>query len=319
MGIHSAFAQKTSETPLAIKGILDLRKADLSKQTLPLSGEWGIYWKQLISPGSPATGPVSYVPFPELWTKTNLNGYTLPPKGYASYTLTVLLPPHKNKLALEIPDTYSSYRLYVNDEVFAASGSPDSIAARAIPRWVENTLELTGKQDTLHLILQVANYWHSKGGPYKDILIGDKEILFHEKEIDNAFDLFLTGCLFMGGLFFFGLFLFGRHDKSILYFALFCMSYSYRIIGSRGYVLHSIFPDIPWTITTHLEYLSLFISVVFFSLYTKHLYPIDSNKMAVRLEVWSCLVLSAIVILFPPSVFTKLINPFLVVMFGVLV
>ena len=36
-----------------------------------------------------------------------------------------------------------------------------------------------------------------------------------------AFDLVLTGCLFMGGLFFFGLFLFGRHDRSILYFALF--------------------------------------------------------------------------------------------------
>jgi signal transduction histidine kinase/CheY-like chemotaxis protein len=318
LGPHPAFAQKSSEKPVAIKGLLDLRNADLSKQTLPLSGEWGIYWQKLISPESPPNGPVNFVPFPELWTKTKLNGYTLPSKGFASYTLTVLLPPHHNKLALEVPDTYSCYRLYVNNEIFAVSGSPDSIEARARPRWVENTIELTGKQDTLHLILQVANYWHSKGGPYKDILIGDKNALFHEKEIDNAFDLFLTGCLFMGGLFFFGLFLFGRHDKSILYFALFCMSYSYRIIGSRGYVLHSIFPDIPWTITTHLEYLSLFISVVFFSLYTKHLYPLDSNKIAVRLEVWSCLALSAIVILFPPAVFTKLINPFLVVMFGVL-
>lgn len=319
LGLPSVLAQKPAEIPRAINGLLDLRKTDLSQQTIPLSGEWGIYWQKLITPESLVTGPVNYVPFPELWTKTTLNGSTLPSKGYASYTLTVLLPAQHNKLALDVPDTYSCYRLYVNDEVFAVSGNPDSIASRAKPRWVEKTLELTGKQDTLHLILQVANYWHSKGGPYKDIMIGDKAVLFHEKEIDNAFDLVLTGCLFMGGLFFFGLFLFGRHDKSILYFALFCMSYSYRIIGARGYVLHSIFPDIPWTITTHLEYLSLFISVVFFSLYTKHLYPKDSNKLAVGLEVWSCLVLSAIVILFPPSIFTKLINPFLVVMFGVLV
>ncbi len=317
-GLQIIYAQKTAAIPSAKKGLIDLRNTDLSAQPISLTGEWGLFWKKLITPRSEPPDPVVFVPFPKLWTNTEVNGHTLPATGYASYTLTVILPPHRNNLALEIPDTYSSYRLFVNNELFASSGSPDSIRAKAIPKWVENTVELTGNKDTLHLILQVANFWHSKGGPYKDILIGDKTFLFHEKEVDNAFDLFLTGCLFMGGLFFFGLFLFGRHDKSILYFALFCMAYSYRIVGARGYVLHTILPDIPWTVTTHLEYLSLFISVVFFSLYTKHLYPQDSNKIAVGLEIWSCLALSVIVILFPPSVFTKLINPFLVVMFAVI-
>ena len=303
--------------PEAHKGVIDLREVDLSKQNIPLSGEWAIYWNQIITPKDTVT-PTAYLPFPRLFANTIINNKTLTAKGYATYSVTVLLPKRDHKLALQIPDTYSSYRLFVNGEMFANSGNPDSTEEKAVPKWLEKTVEITTSSDTLHLLLQVANFWHSKGGPYKEIILGDKNALFYEKETDSAFDLVLTGCLFMGGLFFFGLFLFGKHDKTILYFALFCMSYSYRIIGSRGYVLHTIFPDVPWTITTHLEYLSLFISVIFFILYTQNLYPEDSKKKVLIIEVWICIFLSAIVIIFPPAVFTQLINPFLVIMFGVI-
>lgn len=303
--------------PKAGKGVLDLRSMDLSKDEIPLDGEWALYWKRILVPGDSAV-PTAMVPFPKLWSKTIVDGKPLPSEGYASYTLTVLLPKHNNRLALQVPDTYVAYRLFVNGEELCHSGSPDSVEERSVPKWLQQTAALTAQSDTLHLILQVANFWHSKGGPYKQIVIGDKDALVLEREKDIAFDFVLTGCLFMGGLFFFGLFLFGRHDKSILYFALFCMTYSYRMIGARSYALHSIFPDIPWTITAHLEYLSLFVSVTFFSLYTRYLYPEDSNKYATYLQAWSCLVLSAIVVIFPPSVFTQLINPFLVVMFGVI-
>jgi signal transduction histidine kinase len=303
--------------PVAQKGVIDLRQTDLKKDKIPLGGEWAIYWKQIVVPGD-SVQPTAFVPFPKLWTKTIINGAPLPNMGYASYSVMVLLPKHSNKLALMIPDTYASYRLFVNGEMFANAGNPASQEDKAVPKWLQKTVEINTNSDTLHLLLQVANFWHSKGGPYKQILIGDKEEMMSDREKDAAFDLVLTGCLFMGGLFFFGLFLFGRHDKSILYFALFCMVYSYRMIGSRGYVLHSVFPDIPWTITAHIEYLSLFISVTFFSLYTRYLYPEDSNKYATYLQAWACLILAAIVVVFPPSVFTQLINPFLVVMFGVI-
>lgn len=285
---------------------------------VPLHGEWALYWKKILAPGDSVAQPTAYVPFPKLWSKTIVNGSALPHLGYASYSLTVLLPKHANKLALDVPDTYASYRLFVNGELFADAGIPDSTEEKAVPKWFQKTLQITATSDTLHLVLQVANFWHSKGGPYKEIIIGDRDKLFYNRQTDSAFDLLLTGCLFMGGLFFFGLFLFGKHDKPILYFALFCMVYSYRMIGARGYVLHTLFPDIPWIITIHLEYLSLFVSMVFFSLYTRYLYPKDSVKYATEIQVWSCLVLSAIVVIFPPGIFTQLINPFLVVIFGVL-
>ncbi|MES2331603.1 MAG: ATP-binding protein [Bacteroidota bacterium] len=310
-------SRAAAQAPQAIKGVIDLRQTDLKKENIELGGEWAMYWKRIITPADSVT-PTVFVPFPKLWRKTILNGSPLPNIGYASYSLTVLLPKHSNKLALQIPDTYASYRLFVNGEMFANAGNPDSTESKAIPKWQQKTLALEPSSDTLHLILQVANFWHSKGGPYKQIVIGDRQALFTEEKQDNAFDLVLTGCLFMGGLFFFGLFLFGRHDKSILYFALFCMVYSYRMVGARGYVLHAVFPDIPWIITLHFEYLTLFISVVFFSLYTRYLYPEESSKYETYIQVWACAILSAIVIIFPPSIFTQLITPFLVVMFGVI-
>lgn len=315
------FSSKASETPLlaqAKKGVIDLRQIDLKKHSIALHGEWALYWKKLLKSPDSLNKPTAFVGFPQLWTRTIVGSSPLPHMGYASYALTVLLPKHTNKLALDVPDTYASYRLFIDGELFADSGVPDSTEEKAVPKWFQKTLELNTNSDTIHLVLQVANYWHSKGGPYKEIVIGDRETLFHDRQVDSAFDLLLTGCLFMGGLFFLGLFIFGRHDKSILYFALFCITYSYRMIGARSYVLHSIFPDVPWSLTAHLEYLTLFISVVFFSLYTHYLYPKDSNKLATKIEVWSCLTLSAIVIVFPPSVFTQLINPFLIVMFGVI-
>lgn len=311
------FSHAAENNPQAIKGVIDLRQSDLKNEKIELGGEWAIYWKQIITPAD-SVAPTAFVPFPKLWKKTILNGSTLPSIGYASYSLTVLLPKHTNELALMIPDTYASYRLFINGKMFANAGNPDSSEEKAIPKWQQKTLALDSVSDTLHLILQVANFWHSKGGPYKQIVIGDKQAMFAEKEQDAALDLVLTGCLFMGGLFFLGLFLFGRHDKSILYFALFCIVYSYRMVGARGYTLHNVFPDIPWIITIHFEYLSLFISVLFFSLYTRYLYPEESNKYQTRIQVWACAALSAIVVIFPPGIFTQLINPFLLVMFGVI-
>ncbi len=310
-----AKAYQDSQKLMAAQGVMDLRQVDLSQKAVALTGEWGLYWKQLISDNKPV-GPPEYVDFPQLWRDTKVGGQTLPSVGYASYTLTVLLPHQHGKLALELPDTYTSYRLFINGEEFSSAGKPGTTAENSQPQWIQKTLELTTQSDTLQLVLQVANYWHIKGGPYKKILLGDRDTLIKKRENAVAFDLLLTGCLVMAGFFFLGLFLFARYDKVLLFFSLFCLTYSYRIIGSGTYVLHSLFPDIPWIVTIHFEYLSLFISVIFFSIYTKKLYPEDTNKTFVLAGVWICAALCLVVIVFPPAIFTQLITPFLIYMFG---
>lgn len=318
-GIQLVHAQKSGDSiPKVINGVIDLRNNDFSQNQIALNGNWAIYWGQLLTPENPVPRQTTYTYFPKHWNYTELNGKTLPSKGFATYRVQVLLNSRLQKnLAIKLPDTYCSFKLFVNGQFFAAAGEPGKTKASTTEQWIEQVAELPNT-DTLDLLLQIANFRHSKGGPYKPILIGEKSTLFYDKAADDGFDLLLAGALLMGGLFFLGLFYFGKHDRVILFFSMFCIAYSYRIIGSDNYVLHSLFPNFPWIIGVHLEYLSLFASFLFFMFYTKYLFPDETNKWLVYTEAILAGILCLVVIIFPPTIFTQLINPFLIVMFSIM-
>jgi signal transduction histidine kinase/CheY-like chemotaxis protein len=316
MASLSSMANGPEDLP-ARKGLVDLRGLNLFDKAVTLNGEWGMYWKRLLSPDSlKAAGAPAFINFPALWKDLDLNGQKLSSQGYATYTLTVLLPKKRPRIGMEVPDVYCAYKLFVNGVVQVQNGEPATTEARATPFWTTRTIALpSGERDTLVLILQVANFWHAKGGPYKEILLGDKDTLFLKKNRDNAFDLVLGGCMFMGGLFFLGLFVFGRQDKTTLYFSLFCILYSYRMVGTDGYVLHTLFSNLPWYITVRMEYITLSLGAFLFCSYTRHLFPNDTHPIVMKLTTWFCLLYSAIILLTPTIVFTGLLHIFLVVMF----
>jgi signal transduction histidine kinase/CheY-like chemotaxis protein len=290
---------------------MDLRGWDLTKEPVNLTGTWALFWHQLATPQDTPRGTPAYVAFPRLW-----NSLGLPTKGYATYTLTVVLSRPSTHLAILVPDCYSCYRFFVNGRLLCNSGKPDTTADRAEPHWFDKTVNIPDGADTLRLMMQVANFWHSRGGPYKQIQIGDRSTMFLQTDRTKAMDFLLCGCLFMGGLFFLGLYLFGRHDKAILFFSLFCVTYAYRLVGAESYPLHSIFPHLSWFLTIHLEYLTLFLSITFLVEYVRRLYPEDVNHKIINAMEWFCVAFATISILTPPAVFTRLINPFLIVMFA---
>lgn len=296
----------------AQQGVIDLQKADFTKNTYSLNGEWLIHPHRLLYPGDTAAG--TGVRFPLIWNKLALNGVDLSSMDYATYQLRVYLPPGHKPLAITVPDVYSSQRIFVNGRILTEHGKPDTSEAGYIPKWKKETLVLP-QSDTLHLILQIANFSHATGGPYEEMRIGDAVKLMGQQQKSNAVDFLLSGGLLLGGLFFFGLYLFGRHDKSILYFALFCIAYSYRIVGSGGYALHNVFPDVSWYVNIRLEYLTLFASVIFLIQYISHLYPEDANRQIVRWMIGFCLVFFAGGLFLPTTLFTRTINYFLITTF----
>ena len=293
-------------------GYIDLRNSNFNNSSVALSGEWKFYWKSLLNPGEKAEY-FEFIKFPRSWRNSHWKNLAIPSQGFATYEVTVLLPKNDQQLALKIPDTYCAYYLFVNNKLFAKNGKPGPSKNTTIPYWSNQVKPIFVSNDTLKLVLQVANFDHVKGGPVKDIEIGLLSDLQARSDVDHAFDYFLTGCIFMGGFFFLGLYLFGRHDKSILYFSLFCLSYSYRIIGSRQYTLHSLFPDLGWDLTIHCEYISLFLAVALFALYTKNLYPEDAPQKLMSIMAGICLALVVITVVSPPILFTRLVDPFIVI------
>lgn len=301
-----------SDLPVARKGIIDLRGQSLDT-IIHLDGEWKFFWKQFVTkdPTWP-TGKDQIIEFPQQWNHIIYNGQNLPSYGYATYLLTVLLPHHTGPLKLEIPEVHSAYKLFINNELLEESGKIATNQKDYIPYWAYKSLDLPPHAKKITIAIQVANYAHSKGGIKYPIKIGKKEDIVVIRKRTEAVDLLLTGCLLMGGMFFIGLYLFGNRDKAVLFFALFSITYSYRIIGTSGYVLHPLIPDISWYLTLRLEYITLFMSIGLFGLYTKALYPQHVNKYFVKI-IWAiCLLFSAATIFFKPYYFTQLINPFLI-------
>jgi signal transduction histidine kinase len=310
------FCRANEGQPVAQKGLLDLRNSNLFNNSLTTNGEWAFYWNRLLSPDSLSSITPDYEPFPELWNGLKLHGQKLPTIGYATYKLTILLPARRPRLGIQLPDAYCASKLYVNGVVQAQNGQPATTKDAAVPFWSTRYFAIPpGEPDTLVLVLQIANFWHNRAGPYKDLLIGDKDVLFLKKNRDEAYDFMLAGCMFMGGLFFLGLFAFGRQDKTILFFSLFCIVFSYRMVGTNHYVLHSLFLDLNWFVTIRFEYLSLSLAMVFFCLYTKYLYPDDISRPVTDGLTWFCIGYSALVLVTPPLIFTRILILFLGVMF----
>ncbi len=300
----------------ASKGVLDLSKLNVSEISGELRGEWAFYWNQLISPGDSIRSLPTYPEFPSLWTNISKDGKRLPSTGYATYLLRIILPAKRPALALRVPDVYSSYALYLNDQIVSQNGIPGKTRDQSKPFWTTSIVSIPEGKDTFDLVLQVSNFWHAKGGTYKNVLLGNQEEMMLNQARNSALDLILTGCLFMGGLFFLGMFLFGKHEKSILYFSLFCIFYSYRMIGTDDYVLHKLLPNLNWFLTVRVEYLSLVLGVAFFILYVRHLYPREANIKMMQVMIWACWLYAAVILFAVPAFFTSLLSDFLVLMFA---
>ena len=291
---------------------MDLRNESFTEK-VALNGEWEFYWKQLLYPKSSPTAAPEFVRFPFRWDGQVVNGEKLPSFGYATYKLRVYFPSETEPLLLGLPDAYTSSRLFINGKLVESNGKVGTSKKNFVPHWEYKTIVLPQGQDTLDIILQISNFVHSKGGIKKPIYIGNKKMMELSRARDEAIDLLLTGCLFMGGFFFLGLYLLGNRDNAILYFALFSLVYSYRIAGIDNYVLHTVMPDIPWFLTVHLEYVSLFLGICFFARYSLFLYPQVVSKKIVDGLCVVCIAFAVVTLALPPVYFTRLVTPFLFV------
>ncbi|MEO1021053.1 MAG: response regulator [Bacteroidota bacterium] len=293
-------------------GELWLTEAQLEDGSLiALDGDWEFYWNQLIDPGGFTDSlEFTYHLFPSLWNEND----RLQVFGYATYRVHIRLPDNAPSIALSIPDYYSSFRIFANGEIVAENGTVATTKEAYTPYWAHTTAQLDKIEgNELELVLQISNFDHSKGGGVQSIYLGNKETISKGRELELAYAFALTGCLLMGGLFFFGLYLFGKHEKPTLFFSLFCLVFSYRMVGSDIYPLHGLIHNVPWIITTRLEYVSLFLCVLIFGWYTRSLYKKETSKVLIQtLSVISTICIIASLTL-PPFYFSQIIRPYFVV------
>jgi signal transduction histidine kinase/CheY-like chemotaxis protein len=295
-------------------GLLYLSYEDIDRSYVALDGEWEFYWDTLLYAKDfnmlDASIP-QIVPFPSTWNNLQNTFNNIKPHGYGTYRLRVELDSVPGLLALSIPDFYTSYKLWLNGEIFAQNGIVGTSDEESEPKWLPQTLPFALDDVTsIDIILQISNYDHRKGGPAEPILLGKADQLLSIRETNQNLTYALFGSFIICGLFLFGLYFYGKGENAALYFSLFCLIHSYRIIGAEDYALHHVFTSLPFNIALKTEYITMYLSIAFFWYFTYFLFSDFISKKITQYINWLLYGLSIFMLILPCDLATYSIFAF---------
>jgi diguanylate cyclase (GGDEF)-like protein len=286
--------------PRAEDGVLDLSSWDPERDgAVRLDGKWGFHWRRLVDPGRPATRSEAreHAEVPGSWPGAD---------GFATYRLSVRLPPGEHELALRLLTVSTAYRLYVDGELAAARGRVAETAASAAPEYRPTTLELTaGGERPLELVLQASNFHYAKGGLWEPIWLGSPAALGKLREANVALTFFLVGTFGIIGLYHLFIWLARRSEPSALYFGIMCVAVIARILTVDEMYLVTLVPSLPWSLHVRIEYLSIIVIGALYAPFLRTLFPEEVPRWLAPVVVLAGTVLALAVIVAPPVVFSQ--------------
>ncbi len=292
----------------AESGVLDARFVNFSEQRLALNGHWTLFKNQLLSPLAceQQRGEISL--YPALWNNAGNDG-----QGVGTYYLKVIVPDSTSVLALEIPQLYNSYKLWVNHELVASAGTVGMTKEETLPQWIYQTTTFHLSKDTLSIVLQLANFHHHKGGAKESIYIGSPERIITHKLWAFGSNLAAVVLLFAMGAVFLVFYMLYRDKKVILFFALLCLTWSIRSAFSNLYPITYFFPDFSWDLQVRIEYLTLYNGVIWSVLFLHSLFHNIKKQVVMYLLVVINIFFVLFTLFTPPVVFTRWVEVYLAV------
>ncbi len=303
-----------AQAPLAEKGFLDLRDWDFEKQgTVALDGEWRFYWKELRDlsqvKDDTLSGPPHYLNIPGIWTGQKLGKKQIGPYGYATYYLRVALPRERKRLAFLFRTYSTAIKAIVKDRAIYEAGKVATESYKSEPGYDPEIISCDEEGAYLDIILQVSNFDYSKGGMWRGIYLGEEKQLRQAQHLQVLLDMCVVGGLFMMALYHFGLYWARRKDLIPLYFGFLCVAVGTRVLFTNQYLILDIMP-MPWFMLIKIEYLSFYLSVGFFVIFTKDFFKGYFSAKAADFFIGASLLFSLIVIVTPTYVFTYTVNAF---------
>jgi hypothetical protein len=116
--------------------------------------------------------------------------------------------------------------------------------------------------------------------------------------------------LFLGVIFFAIYFLKGR-KKVIIYFSLLCATWTVRSAFSNEYLFISFFPDFDWHAMIRIEYITLYLTMIWAILFLNRLFPREGNKIAKYILVTLNGAFVGITLVTQPVFFTQFLTLYL--------
>ena len=259
------------------KGIFDLSNLTFNKSTTyTLDGFWKFYWNSLlVSEKKEPIPKFDWVPVPNTWKDFSFQNNKLPGIGFATYSATVILPKNLKEISILVPSVETAFTIFWNGEKMDGMGLVSSSKNASLPAWRPLVVNLPVTRETNELQIEVSNFHHARGGISVSIKVGTPQAIQSLRDFTVGTDLFLVGAMLIMTIYHFGLYLLRKIEKAPLYFGLFCLMTSMRILLIGERYLLKLFPDIPFEIQAKLEYLAFTIATVLFSFFLNSLFPFE--------------------------------------------
>jgi hypothetical protein len=272
--------------PVIQQGFLDLRQADLTRdEVIDLVGEWEFYWDRFLSSdelrAQKEPKAFRYVPLP--WSESRLGYPAYPAFGKATYRLRILLPANHPQLMLRIPETFTSYNIFINGvrmKVPTEAGL-DAASTQTTRRTVYVPLDSTLQE--LDIVFQVANHVSGTGGVWRSMHLGNTEAIMDVRSAQQ-FQMLMAACaLGVMGVYHFILFLFRRDHLDNLWFSLFCfMIFTRSFFVGNDLMIYNIVSEFDWTLSRRIEFSTFYLAVAFSVVFVRELFPQDMKGSIVR-------------------------------------
>jgi hypothetical protein len=286
----------------------DVREVDLASTRVPLGERWYFFESQLLTPLEASLSTGKLEDLPKTWNESSENRSGI---GYGTYQLRLLLPSEAKNLAVEIPQIYSSYALWINNQLIASNGTVGISPETSKPQWLPQTVSFTNPGDTVWVTLQVSNFQHHKGGVKDNIYLGSAELLQRHRSMATSSNVIESAALALIGFAFLLTYLLKARKAVVIYFSLLCLTWALRVGFSNLYIFISYMPDFNWYAMVKIEYCTLFFTQIWAILFLSRVFPKEQNKILKYVLVGSNSFFLAYTLLAPPVAFTHWIPVYL--------
>lgn len=306
--IFASFLSVPDKTIEAENGVLNLNGQNFNERVIfKLDGQWAFYWNKLLDYGDiHSTNSDLYANVPDTWNKYELNGETLPGRGFATYRLHITSDVDAGtRLGLRIKTLSSAYRLYVNDELIASAGQVADNAQDEIGRYKPQTVYFQAPSGDFDIIVQISNFEYARGGLWNSLYLGSADNISSYNTFSTGKEIFLIGVIIIVFLFHLSVYL-QTGMKSFLYSSCLCLSAAVMLDTVGESIIISSLAGLPLKTAIFIWYTSTNLEPFFLLLFINELFKTEFSKITVKIYSLLTVAFQLAFILLTASKYTEL-------------
>ena len=312
LGVSLAAPADGQTSPLAVNGELDLGSWNFSDEgQASLSGEWRFAWLQLVDPSSDTPFPGNDVfPVPGVWNGKRIGETSLSATGYASYQLTLQLPPNAPSLHVALPEFNMAYEFWANGQLLSSVGSVGTSATTEIAKSTPKRVQLPAAE-TITITLLISNHYHMEGGIVRALQIDLSERILRNYELKLLFNFFTLGALFFLGLHYLIIYTYRHREIEHLLYGLLAWVFLLRLVVTNQ--LSYVVFDHPHIFSTRTSYLTMFLAPTLYVKFLHSMFPKDVSRWLANGMLAIGIAGTMFVMVTQPLLFTLTRNTFTIV------